>query len=334
VSDITMPGMDGMQLLRAVRANDPDIPFVLVTGYPSVETATQAVEYGVLRYLVKPIDPAKLVDLIADAARLQGIARAKREAATVLGGGEQAIAERRALEANFGRALDSLWMAYQPIVDPRGRAIAAFEALVRTREPTVPHPGVLFSSAEQLGRVHEVGRAVRSAVAGTLAATPVGAEIFVNLHPTDLMDDTLFAADGPLVPYAHRIVLEVTERAALANRADVPACIRRLRALGFRIAIDDLGAGYAGLSYFAILNPDVVKLDISLIRDCDREPVKRKLIASLAGLCRDMGMRVVAEGVETPEERDAVLEHGCDLLQGFLFARPGPPFPEVTWPGA
>jgi EAL domain-containing protein (putative c-di-GMP-specific phosphodiesterase class I) len=332
VSDIGLPEQDGFQLLETMRARDPDLPFVLVTGNPSVESAARAVELAVLRYLVKPVESATLVELVAKAVRLHGIARAKREAAAVVGAGAQLMAERIELEAGLVRALRGLWMAYQPIVDCRSRELVAFEALVRTREPSVPHPGAFFSAAEQLGRVHEVGRAIRAAVAQTLRERPSPAEIFINLHSSDLLDETLYDADGPLAPHASRIVLEVTERAALANRADVPSSILRLRKLGYRIAIDDLGAGYSGLSYFAILTPDVVKLDITLVRDCHREPVKRKLIGSLTTLCREMGMRVVAEGVETTDERDVVLELGCDLLQGYLFARPGAPFPEVEWP--
>lgn len=126
-------------------------------------------------------------------------------------------------------------------------------------------------------------------------------------------------------------MLEITERAALDETGDIPGRIRRLRSLGFRIALDDLGAGYAGLSYFALLTPDVVKLDITLVRNIHREEIKRKLVDSLTSLCRELGMLVIAEGVETAEERDALVELGCDLLQGFYFARPAPPFPEVSW---
>ncbi len=96
----------------------------------------------------------------------------------------------------------------------------------------------------------------------------------------------------------------------------------QLRELGFRIAVDDLGAGYAGLSSFALLEPDIVKLDMTLVRDVDRSSVKQKLVASMASLCRDMGLLTVAEGVETQAERDTLIHLGCDLLQGFYFARP------------
>jgi EAL domain-containing protein (putative c-di-GMP-specific phosphodiesterase class I) len=86
--------------------------------------------------------------------------------------------------------------------------------------------------------------------------------------------------------------------------------------------VDDLGAGYAGLTSFAALNPHVVKLDMSLIRGADREPVKQRLIGSMAALCKEFGIMVVAEGIETPAERETVTALGCDLIQGFLIGRP------------
>ena len=93
------------------------------------------------------------------------------------------------------------------------------------------------------------------------------------------------------------------------------------------MAIDDLGAGYAGLTSFASVTPEVVKLDMSLIRGVDKESTKQKLIRSLAAVCKEMGMLVISEGVEIIEERDVLVGLGCDMFQGYLFARPGKPFP-------
>jgi EAL domain-containing protein (putative c-di-GMP-specific phosphodiesterase class I) len=92
--------------------------------------------------------------------------------------------------------------------------------------------------------------------------------------------------------------------------------------MGFRIALDDLGAGYAGLTSFAELRPDIVKLDLTLVRDVDQDSVKRKLVASLIDVCRDIGTTVVGEGVETQAERDVLVSLGCNWLQGYFFGRP------------
>jgi len=106
---------------------------------------------------------------------------------------------------------------------------------------------------------------------------------------------------------------------------------KRLRDLGFKLAIDDLGAGYAGLTTFAHIEPEVAKIDMSLVRNVHREPTKRRLIQSLGSFCHDMGIQLICEGVETGEERDALLELGCDLHQGYLFGKPATPFPHVEW---
>src|SRR3954467_9749308 len=101
--------------------------------------------------------------------------------------------------------------------------------------------------------------------------------------------------------------------------------------MGYGIAVDDLGAGYAGLPLFTFLYPEIVNPHMSLVRDVHLNSTKQKVIRSMTALSQDMGMTVVAEGVETIEERDTLIELDCDLLQGFLFARPGRPFPEVKW---
>jgi EAL domain-containing protein (putative c-di-GMP-specific phosphodiesterase class I) len=117
-------------------------------------------------------------------------------------------------------------------------------------------------------------------------------------------------------------VLEVTERASLEHIPDVRGRVRSLRQLGFRVAIDDVGAGYAGLTSFVALEPDIVKIDMALIRGVDREPIKRRLIGSMVSVCQSMEILVVAEGVETEAEQRVLVDLGCDLLQGFLLGLP------------
>jgi len=151
--------------------------------------------------------------------------------------------------------------------------------------------------------------------------------IFVNLHVLDLEDEDLFDPATPLAAFATRIHFEITERAALERVKDAQPRITRLRALGYRIAIDDLGEGYSGLTSFAHLEPEAVKLDMSLIRGIETVPMKRKLVRAMATLCRELDARLIAEGVETAAERDTIVELGGDLLQGFLFAKPDFPFP-------
>jgi EAL domain-containing protein (putative c-di-GMP-specific phosphodiesterase class I) len=239
-----------------------------------------------------------------------------------LGTDDRLLADRAGLEACFESGLRSLRLVYQPIVWSKNGAVYGYEALARTSEPRLPHPGVLFDVAERLDRVHELGRAVRNKAAEFLSLGRIRVA-FVNVHAKELADDALLLPDAPLSRHARSVVLEITERQSIEGVPDVRERIKALRALGYRLAIDDLGAGYAGLTSFTALEPNVVKLDMALVRGCDGEPMKQQLIRSMTSLCRELGALVVAEGIETQAERDTVAGLGCDLLQGFLLGRPG-----------
>jgi EAL domain-containing protein (putative c-di-GMP-specific phosphodiesterase class I) len=157
--------------------------------------------------------------------------------------------------------------------------------------------------------------------------------LFVNLHARELLDDTLFDRATGLAEAAPRVIIEITERAHLDTVPDAESRIARLRAMGFRIAIDDIGAGYSGLNSFTMLRPDLVKLDMALVRGIDKNPVKRRLAGLLVQLCEDLGIAVVGECVETVAERQALTDLGCDLLQGWLFGRPSAPFLSPSFTG-
>jgi len=330
LSDIGMPGVDGIQLLRQVREHDLNVPVILITGDPAVKTAVQALEYGAFHYLAKPVSNEALEAVLEKAVRMHRMARIKQQAAELLGNVNALGADRAGLEASFDRAMQLLWVAYQPIVDCRAQRVFGYEALLRTSEPSLPHPGAVLDAATRLGRLEELGRLIREKAAGPMDQVPE-AKLFVNLHVTDLLDPLLVSPNSPLAGIASRVALEITERSSLDEVRDVRARVARLREMGYSIAVDDLGAGYAGLTSFTLLEPEIVKLDMSLIRDVHQNSTKQKVVRSMTALAKDMGMIVVAEGVECAPERDCLVSLGCDYLQGFFFARPGAPFPEVKW---
>ena len=329
VSDINMPRYPGLEFLRGVREHDADVPVIMMTGKPSVESSARSVEYGAFRYLIKPIMPLALKEAVEGAVRQHEVARVKRRALESYGMDHKTLEDLAALELRFASAMDGLWVAFQPIVAWGERTVYGYEALVRSAEPSLSSPDLLLGAAERLGKLPGLARAIRWRA--SRVEPPDGAKLFVNLHPEDLKDEDLYSPSSPLSRLADRIVLEITERASLDKMEDLGSRIERLRQLGFRIALDDLGAGYAGLSALTQLGPDIAKIDMSLIRNIDSEPRKRTVVARVQEMCSDLGVLVVAEGIETAAERDTVVRLGCDKMQGFLFAKPAAGFPAVTW---
>ena len=326
VSDIGMPGLDGIALLREIRKRDLDVPVILVTGAPSMSSAIAAVEHGALRYLSKPVTSDVLRQTVALAVRLGRIGRVRRQLLEANGFKEGHLADRACLESRFDRALEQLFMVYQPIIHWPSRSVYGYEALVRSEELTLSTPSALFDAADRLGRLRDLSAQIRMLCAEPWFRAPADAVLCVNVHSRELLDEDLFREEGRLFESAAHVVLEVTEKSRLEQVPELPQRVARLRAMGFRVALDDVGAGYAGLTSFSLLNPDVVKLDAALVRDLNASPVKQRLVCTMTGLCRELGMSVIAECVETNAERDALTGLGVDLLQGFLFSRPAAPF--------
>lgn len=233
----------------------------------------------------------------------------------------------RELEASFDRCVVALAMHFQPIVHARSRERFGYEALMRLADRALPHPGAILDAAERLERVAMLGRAVRAQTAKVIAAAPAARGIvFVNLHLLDLFDRQLLSPFAPLSRVAQRVVLEITERTSLEGQLDLRYRVAELRELGYRIAIDDLGGGHARMGTFTPLDTDFVKLDMSVVRDLDQHTMKQRLVRSVIELCHAQGTQVIGEGVETAAEASVLVELGCDLLQGYLIAKPAPAF--------
>ncbi len=267
VSDIAMPGMSGTDLLREVRARNYNIPVILATGAPSLESAVEAVELGAMQYLVKPLKVETLRAVVSRAVLQHQKDLAASVPPPTFVGGPLEGADRATLEETLTGGIEQLWMAYQPIVRWPSRELFAYEALVRTRGANIPHPGVFFDLAEHLNRVQEVGRAVRRTVARDFMEAPPDVSLFVNLHALDLKDEELFSPTSPLSLFSSRVVLEVTERTSIELDGQLREQAAILRRLGYRLAVDDLGSGYAGLTSLAHLDPEVVKIDMSMVRN-------------------------------------------------------------------
>jgi EAL domain-containing protein (putative c-di-GMP-specific phosphodiesterase class I)/ActR/RegA family two-component response regulator len=327
VSDINLPGATGLDLLRTIRAYDLDLPVVLNTADPTVQTAAEAVEFGAIQYLVKPVERAVLIDVVGKAVGLHRIARLKREALRMLGGDAESPGDRAGLSSRFDKALEGLHIAFQPIVDLKRGSIFGYEALMRSAEPSLPSPLDVVHAAERLDRIYEMGARVRElAIRSFAELDDRDITLFINLHTSELLDASIYSETSPLHRFADRVILEVTERTAIEKIQDVRARASVLRFHGFRLAIDDLGAGYAGLTSFVTLEPDIVKLDMTLVRGIDSSEMRQQLVRSVVDLCHRFKMRVVAEGVETGRELSCVRLLGCDFAQGYYLGRPNRAF--------
>jgi EAL domain-containing protein (putative c-di-GMP-specific phosphodiesterase class I) len=276
--------------------------------------------------------------LLRDADLAMYLAKAQGGNRVVAYADGMAEAARRRAELQQDLALavphGQLAVHYQPVVRLSDGRTTGFEALVRWHHPSrgmIP-PAEFIPLAEETGAITEIGRWVlRTALqqgAAWLAGAAEPIRMAVNLSPRQLMDggvvaDVTAALQDTGFP-AGQLTLEVTEGVLVDDADAVIEQLEQLRQLGVAIAIDDFGTGFAGLSYLRKLPADIIKIDRSFVTDLASGGSSTTLIASIVELARTLGLGVVAEGVETEAQRQALTELHCASAQGFLFARPEP----------
>lgn len=213
-------------------------------------------------------------------------------------------------------------IVYQPIIDLATRQLAGHEALARFAEEPLRPPDQWFNEAAALGLQERLELAViRKALKG-LAHFPARTYVSLNVSPQTILTGAIEAVlDGwPL----ERLMLEVTEHASVSDYPRLAAKIEPLRRKGLRLAVDDAGAGFASFRHILELKPDVIKLDISLIREIDLDSRRRALAAALIRFARETGSKILAEGVERDAELAVLRELRVSKAQGYLLGRPMP----------
>lgn len=478
LSDLNLPGASGVDVLNLVRAYDPDVPLVLMTGAPTVDTAIEACNLGVLEYLVKPTPRDQLARVLGRATKARRTAIHQREAsdserdraavdaaqecvaraeaptvrptvnfaaiatlpapapasgvrsfvdtlaiindnvtssagpvliveaptvqmaavdalmletATVQMSAVQVEAAKAAADepaaepaevvelatpvkaaetviempfvevplaattrksppvkleprmtkpfpamekpvagetcgaarAMFDRAMNTLDVDLEPIADAKSKKLLGFAARMRSDEETLTTDSALVVMATRLDRLEELRRRVRDLAVRAFATAPQDALLFVDVHPSDLLDGDLYSPEPPLARIAERVVLQVRARGLVM--ADLSARASVLRFVGFRLAIADLDAGQACLAQIADLAPEFVKIDARLVKGLDTSLGRRRLVSALVSMCRSLDAVSIAEGVSTAEEREALLSAGCNVVQGAIAARHAPP---------
>jgi diguanylate cyclase (GGDEF)-like protein len=241
----------------------------------------------------------------------QGMSNARAELARIVGG-------------------EGLAMAVQPIVDMRTGEIHAYEALARFGAGGQGSPLHWFSLADELGEREALERAcVREALRLLELRPQKVARLSVNVSAPVLLDRRTLQMLSALDDLSG-LIIEVTEEALVHSDAALSAAVKPLRERGARLAVDDMGAGYSGLRQVTVVHPSYLKLDRALVTGIDRDPERAALVEALVTYADRVDCLLVAEGVETVEELERLLELGVPLGQGYFFSKPGTPWPQLA----
>jgi diguanylate cyclase (GGDEF)-like protein/PAS domain S-box-containing protein len=237
------------------------------------------------------------------------------------------------LENSLRRAVDKgeFLMHYQPIVELHGLAVVGFEALARWEHPQrgLVAPGEWIRVAEEAGLIHRIGRWALLEACRQMRSwedlVPPGFAVSVNLSSLQFKEDlveevALVLRETGVSP--QRLKLEITESVLMENAEAAVGMLTQLRDLGARVCIDDFGSGYSSLSYLLRFPADTLKIDRSFISELGKSERNAKIVASIVSLGRSLGLEIVAEGVETEEQRLQLEVLGCQYGQGYLFAKP------------
>jgi EAL domain-containing protein (putative c-di-GMP-specific phosphodiesterase class I)/GGDEF domain-containing protein len=250
------------------------------------------------------------------------IYRGIREAAAAARGVESRERSRKVADLKETIREGAVYIVYHPIVVTETKEIYGYEALARGQHRGLRSPEVLFGVAEEANLIWELSRLCRrKAIEGIETNLRPDQFLFINIDPHDFRDPTFRYLDEDELNVSHRgqIVLEITERTAITDYPTFQGYLKEFRERGFRFAVDDAGSGYAGLGSIANLEPDFIKLDISLISGIDANFMKQNLVETMVQFANDHGIKVIAEGVEREEEYQTVKQIGVHFTQGFLF---------------
>ncbi|GAB3683373.1 EAL domain-containing protein [Angustibacter aerolatus] len=243
-------------------------------------------------------------------------------------------AVRRRIALDESRAVQHLLTAgsmttvYQPLVRLPDGKVVGYEALARFGVGAFRGPAQAFAAAARVGRGVELELAAARAAVAAVDVLPAGTTLTINLSAEALLDpcvNELLQREGlRALARGARLGVEITEHTHVPDYAPLLRVRERLRTIGVPLCIDDAGAGFASFRHVLQLRPDVIKVDVDLVRDVDTDPVRRALIRSLVGFAEEVDAQLLAEGVETPEEHDVLVELGVGLAQGYLHGRPAP----------
>ncbi|MGZ8707821.1 MAG: EAL domain-containing protein [Gaiellaceae bacterium] len=328
--DVKMPAGGGPRAAREIRIGSLQTRVVALSAYEDRTSVLEMLRAGAVGYLVKGTRAAEIVKMVHNVTRgdvvlssevmgdileeLTGRLRIEGEEEDLL----KAQSERIRDVLDNGR----LSMVFQPIVDLEAEVVVGFEALARFPFAPDRPTETWFTEAAATGLRLELELAAVKAALEVLPEAPVGPYLSVNAMPDTLASDGL--AELLAAAPADRLVLEITEHAPVRDYEALNTAMQRMRGRGIRLAVDDAGSGFASLRHILQLAPDIIKIDIALTRNVYKDPARRALAAGLISFAAELGATIVAEGIQSRQELDALRELGVRYGQGFYLGRPAP----------
>jgi EAL domain-containing protein (putative c-di-GMP-specific phosphodiesterase class I)/DNA-binding NarL/FixJ family response regulator len=324
---VRMPRGGGLRATREILAADSSVRVIALSASEDRTAVLEMLGAGASGYLVKGAAVDEILAVIRRGHTGPATLSSPPEASHPEGGPYQPDADslRRQFESLLaGQGLDT---HFQPIVELSTRRIVGYEALTRFRYPPARSPADWFAEAAELGldvelELAAVRRAITTATTNGAANALADKFLSINAGPAAICDDGFEPALNGVL--REELVIEVTEHAAISDYQRFRSKFSPFAARGARLAVDDTGAGYASLRHILQLGPQVIKLDLSLIRDIDRDPARRVLAATLLEFAHQTEAAVIAEGIETDGELETLIELGVGYGQGFLLGRPSP----------
>lgn len=335
--DVQMPGGGGPRAAREIVRRSPPTKVIALSAHEDVDTVLKMLRAGALAYVAKSDSTDEILWTIHQI--VEGKNSVSRELAMPvvtaiaehLEGRRPASRRRQLQRERVERVIADREFAvvFQPIFDLEGGEAVGVEALARFSALPRRSPDAWIAEAEAVGLLVDLELALAGAALDALGRLPAHTYLAVNVSPeTALSERLLGLLEGP---NANRIVLEVTEHMPIDDYEGMREALEGPRERGVRFAIDDTGAGFASLRHIVRLEPDFIKLDITLTRGIEGDPVRRALAAALVSFGSQIGAAVVAEGVEGTQQLDVLKSAGIRFVQGFYLGEPGPLPEEGSW---
>jgi EAL domain-containing protein (putative c-di-GMP-specific phosphodiesterase class I)/CheY-like chemotaxis protein len=321
--DVVLCAMSGYEVCQRLRQDNltHDIPIIMVTAKGTTQEKIEGLYIGADDYIIKPFDTEELLARIGAVLRRTETFEEKQENKTLAFRELKDIIQNRLVIPHF-----------QPIFYLKSKQILGVEVLSRLPAGSYfESPEVLFDTAFHLGILFDLEMTCHKEALLKLGDRTRKNLVFFNISPYLVQDQRFrdFSSIYDFYTTSEKVVLELTERTAIKDFDTFLALLSFFKKKGFKISIDDVGSAYASLDTIVEIKPDYIKIDIRLIRDINIDGVRQNLLKAIVMFCKQSGIISIAEGIETQEELNILVDFGVDAGQGYFLGRPTPEIEKI-----